>query len=166
MKKDSLVRRFVIPKIRYSDGSLVRRNPMAALSLDCDPFHFLIKATSEITNPFPFSLFWVVLAQPGFFNRGAKARERSDRTEGGDVGRFFFEISCMKMAFVHIKYHYQGVDYVKWHIPIPYFPFLIPLFCFTPISGGGAWTLVLLSYDSASGAARGHFIKHFVSDFH
>ena len=73
------------------------------------------------------------------------------------VGSFFVvvESSCIKMAFLcTLNVIIRGIGYVKWHIPIPYFP----LFFFNSRSqrggGGGTWALVPLSYASDSGTAR------------
>ena len=47
----------------------------------------------------------------------------------------FFELSCTKIAlFCTLNVIIRGEGYVKWHIPVPYFPIY---FFLTPIKGGG-----------------------------
>ena len=112
--------------------------------------------------------------------RGAKARERSDRAGEGVGGGFplprqgdFSKFVSENGIFSHIRYLYQG-QFMKWHRPIPYscsffilflmnlfqgniFLFLSFFFCFTRRSmggGGGHGPLVHLCYSSNSGAAK------------
>ena len=65
------------------------------------------------------------------FQQG-EAKRASEATERGG-GEFFssaYENIIMPL----------GIGYVKWHKPIPYFPFLI--FVYSNQRGGGAWALV------------------------
>ena len=75
----------------------------------------------------------VTVVQPGFVNGGGKAREQGtwrvwvweEEFPPPTVVRFFLKTWYDNGIFLHIKCHNcMGVGYVKWHIPIPYSPFL------------------------------------------